>query len=70
MAKHKPFCFAGQPAACKGYFPGDLLPCICGVEGSVTKELARLCIPTPILRRLISSGGSRPTARNHPASRH
>ncbi len=62
-AKHKAFCFAGQPAPVKGYFPNDVLPCICGIEGSVTGALAWLCLPAPILRMLLNSDASQPKAR-------
>lgn len=30
--EHKPFCFAGEPAPCKGYFLDDVLPCVCTAE--------------------------------------
>jgi hypothetical protein len=42
---HLEHCFAGQPAACPGYFAGDVLPCVCGVEGSVLQALSRIAIP-------------------------
>ena len=37
---HREYCFAGQPATCPGYFAGDVLPCVCGVEGTVLEALA------------------------------
>jgi hypothetical protein len=40
--KHKPFCFAGQAAPCTGYFPNDVLPCICGLEGDVITALTNV----------------------------
>lgn len=45
--KHKDFCFAGQPAPSAGYFPGDVLPCICGAEGDVMDALRQIapCAP-------------------------
>ncbi len=66
--KHKPFCYAGQPAPCKGYFPNDVLPCICGVEGSVTVALAQLCPLPPILFKPLGSSGNRPKVRRAAAS--
>jgi hypothetical protein len=45
--KHKDFCFAGQPALCKGYFPGDVLPCVCGAEGDVIAALSEAAVPAP-----------------------
>jgi hypothetical protein len=44
-SKHKHFCFAGQPAPCKGHFRNDVLPCICGVKGDVLTALNQLGIP-------------------------
>lgn len=52
MAKkqtHKPYCFAGQPAPCAGYFQNDVLPCVCGATGTLLEALNKLTIPgTPI----------------------
>lgn len=39
-SRHKPFCFAGQPAPCRGYFPNDVLPCVCSKD----KVLAALAL--------------------------
>jgi hypothetical protein len=43
--KHREYCFAGQPAPCQGYFAGDVLPCVCGVDGTVVQALSRVAIP-------------------------
>jgi hypothetical protein len=45
--QHEPFCFAGQPAPCKGYFPDDVLPCVCGAEGDVVTALSQVAVPEP-----------------------
>ena len=45
-SKHNPFCFAGEPAPCKGYFPGDVLPCVCETEG-VVAALSQQALPAP-----------------------
>jgi hypothetical protein len=42
---HREYCFAGQPAACPGYFAGDILPCVCGADGTVLQALSRIAIP-------------------------
>jgi len=42
---HKLYCFAGQPAACAGYFAKDVLPCVCGVSGSLLSALNQVAIP-------------------------
>jgi hypothetical protein len=47
-SKHEHFCFAGQPAPCKGYFPNDVLPCVCGVEGDAVTALSRVAVPAPL----------------------
>ena len=44
--KHKPFCFAGEPAPCKGYFPDDVLPCVCTPEAAVA-ALSQQALPAP-----------------------
>ena len=44
--QHKPFCFAGQPADCDGYFPGDVLPCICGAQGDLIAALSQVAVST------------------------
>jgi hypothetical protein len=49
--EHKSFCFAGQPAPCTGYFPGDVLPCICGAEGDVTTALSQTALPAPVCEK-------------------
>jgi hypothetical protein len=46
-SKHEHFCFAGQPTPCKGYFPNDVLPCVCGVEGDVVTALSQVAVPAP-----------------------
>jgi hypothetical protein len=49
---HKPYCFAGQPASCPGYFENDLLPCVCGAEGDILVALSEVAIPAvPIVER-------------------
>ena len=46
-SRHSHFCFAGQPAPCKGYFLNEMLPCVCGIEGDLITALSRLIVPTP-----------------------
>jgi hypothetical protein len=43
--RHQPYCFAAQPAACPGYFAGDVLPCICGPTHSAIEALNRVMVP-------------------------
>ena len=45
--KHKPFCSAGEPAPCTGYFAGDVLPCVCGSDGTATEALKEVAVPAP-----------------------
>ncbi|MFN7992051.1 MAG: hypothetical protein U0Q18_00525 [Bryobacteraceae bacterium] len=45
--RHKPFCSGGEPAPCKGYFAGDVLPCVCGAEGTATEALKEVAMPAP-----------------------
>jgi len=63
--KHEYFCFAGQPAPCKGYFPNDVLPCVCGAEGDAVAALSQVAVPpmtkTPNLKIPKSRMNSRPT---------
>jgi hypothetical protein len=47
-SKHEHFCFAGRPAPCKGYFPNDVLPCVCGAEGDVITALSQVAIAAPL----------------------
>jgi hypothetical protein len=42
---HREYCFAGQTAACPGYFEGDVLPCVCGADGTVLQALSRIAVP-------------------------
>jgi len=42
---HRAYCFAGQPAGCPGYFADDVLPCVCGVDGTVLEALSRIAVP-------------------------
>ncbi len=42
---HKSYCFAGQPAPCKGLFPDDALPCVCGVIEDVVFALSLIAAP-------------------------
>lgn len=44
--RHKPFCFAGQPAPCEGYFLDDVLPCVCTAEDAVA-ALSQQAFPAP-----------------------
>jgi len=46
--KHKWFCFAGEPAPCQGYFPGDVLPCVCTAR-NVVAALSQQAIAAPAL---------------------
>jgi len=48
--KHKWFCFAGEPAPCEGYFPGDVLPCVCTTR-NVVAELSQQALAAPALNR-------------------
>ena len=73
--KHQPFCFAGQPAPCKGYFPDDVLPCVCG-ENAMT-ELSNLAVSGVVLSALSTAVGDcgateapiEPPTRQNPAKR-
>ena len=48
---HRPFCFAGQPAPCPGYFDNDELPCVCGANGTVLAALSRVAVPAvPVVK--------------------
>ena len=49
---HKPYCFAGQPALCPGYFTNDVLPCVCGVKGNVLSALSKVAIPAVPLKQV------------------
>jgi hypothetical protein len=42
---HKEYCFAGQPAACPGYFTNDALPCVCGADGNILAAMRQVVIP-------------------------
>ena len=53
MTKHQPYCFAGQPAPCEGYFTNDALPCVCGVNGNVLSALSETAIPAVPLEQII-----------------
>ena len=46
-AVHKPFCEAGQPAPCPGYFENDVLPCVCGATQDVLSALAQVQVAFP-----------------------
>jgi hypothetical protein len=46
--KHEPFCCAGQPAPCKGYFPNDVLPCVCGTQCDIVTALSRVAVAAPL----------------------
>jgi len=61
--KHADFCFAGQPAPCEGYFPGNRLPCVCGAEGNVATALAQVAVPAP-------AGGVPPAEKQGPPRRN
>jgi hypothetical protein len=43
--KHAAHCFAGQRAACPGYFAEDVLPCLCGLSGTVLQALNAVGVP-------------------------
>jgi hypothetical protein len=47
-SKHEHFCFAGRPAPCNGYFPNDVLPCVCGTESDAVTALSQLAVPALI----------------------
>lgn len=42
---HQAYCFAGQPAACPGFFRKDVLPCVCGAGRSVLIALSEIAMP-------------------------
>jgi len=46
--EHEHFCFAGEPAPCEGYFPNDVLPCVCGAEGHAVAALSHVAVPAPL----------------------
>jgi len=72
QGKHAPFCFAGQPAPCTGYFEGDVLPCICGAEGDVITALSQVALPARVCEAAALSADkprSRTTARSRTAAR-
>ena len=56
--RHGTFCFAGQASLCRGYFPKDMLPCVCGGEREVIAALTDVAVPTP-------AGGTPPTKSTH-----
>jgi hypothetical protein len=67
--KHEHFCFAGQPAPCRGYFPNDVLPCVCGARGSAVTALSQVAVPVPplsLLPRLAAFEGRVPRASVRP----
>jgi hypothetical protein len=43
--KHKPYCFAGEPAPCPGYFENDVLPCTCGATQPILDALSAVAFP-------------------------
>lgn len=45
---HKWYCFAKEPAP-PGYFPDDVLPCVCDAPGSVLPELDQLFVMLPVM---------------------
>jgi hypothetical protein len=45
MVKHKPFCFALEPAACEGYFAASEPPCVCGAGGDIVSALSEVAMP-------------------------
>jgi hypothetical protein len=76
-SKHEHFCFAGQLASCQGYFPNEVLPCVCGADGNVIRALSQVAVrappggtPAPAAWRL-SQGvrKPRPCASRSPACR-
>ena len=48
MKGHKGFCFAGQATEVLGYFPEDVLPCVCGAAGDATAALSQLALPAAV----------------------
>ena len=63
---HKPFCFAGEPAPCPGYFENDVLPCICGGTQDVLKALEQSQVPvTPLPEGVRGRQGSEPVPIRH-----
>jgi len=44
--EHKWYCFATQPAPCPGYFPEDVLPCVCDDPGGLRQVLGQLFDPS------------------------
>ena len=55
---HKPYCFGGQPAPCRGYFENDVLPCVCGATGSVLSSLQQVQVPLGVAAEAGCSGGA------------
>ena len=55
---HEPYCFAGEPAFCEGYFAETVLPCVCGGREAVLAALGEVAIPAapvpPRGRRAVS----------------
>jgi hypothetical protein len=41
---HKCYCFAGQPAACEGYFARDVVPCVCGRDHNLLFVLSQVAL--------------------------
>jgi hypothetical protein len=42
---HNVCCFAGQLAACPGYFSNDILPCVCSSKESLLLALSQVAMP-------------------------
>ena len=64
---HKPFCFAGQPAPCPGYFENDVLPCVCGATQNVLDALKQVQLP---LTSAVETGRPRRILRLEPRHPH
>jgi hypothetical protein len=47
--KHEHFCFAGQSALCRGYFPNDVLLRVCGAGGNAVTSLSQVAVPAPLV---------------------
>jgi hypothetical protein len=59
--RHKWYCFAAQTAPCLGYFPNDVLPCVCPIHGDVFQALRQLLVEPQLLLELL------PVAEEPPA---
>jgi hypothetical protein len=51
---HNVCCFAGQSAACPGYFSNDILPCVCYSKESLLLALSQVAIPYVPVMAMVS----------------